>query len=230
MAKLVLSSGGSVLNNYFIEKQRVAIGRAAQNDVNIDDPLVGEQHAAIITVGEDQIIEGLDGTYGTFVNGKRISRHMLQHRDVIEFGAFSLCYLNSKAAQETEFDRTMIIEPLPRPVGDADRATLSAARAARAARVVNVRFPSGRMRRLDDARSPQVVELNRVVAPVGTPGEYLAVITRRPHGYFVTHVEGQRRARLNGIPIGEEPRALRNGDVIELADERFELEVDPATT
>jgi hypothetical protein len=76
--------------------------------------------------------------------------------------------------------------------------------------------------------SPAVVELNRVVTVVGTPGTVLVVIARRPHGYFVTHVEGGRRARLNGTPVGEEPRALRGGDVIDVAGEQFEFLLDPA--
>lgn len=224
MAKLVLSSGGSVLNNYFIEKPRLTIGRGGQNDVAIDDPLVAAQHAAIITIGEDQIVESLDGAYGTFVNGKRVERHILQHRDVIEFGAFSLCYLNSKAAQESEFDRTMIIAPLPRRASDAAPA------AAPAARAVSVRFPVGRLRRLAGAQSPPRIELDRVVALVGTPGEQLAVITRRPQGYFLTHVEGRRRVRLNGTPLGDSPHALGSGDVIEAAGEQFEFELDAAAT
>jgi hypothetical protein len=228
MAKLVLSSGGNVLNHYFIEKPRLVIGRDAQSDVIIDDALVGAQHAAIITVGEDQIIDGLDGSYGTFVNGKRVSRQILRHRDVIEFGAFSLCYLNSKAAQESEFDRTMIIAALPRQSGVTASAAPSAERGAPAlaTRAANVRFPSGRIRRLDGSLVPPVVELDRVVSLVGTPGTALAVITRRPRGYFITHVEGTRRARLNGRPIDEESRPLRGGDVIEAADQQFEFLLD----
>jgi hypothetical protein len=226
MAKLVLSCGGIVLNNYFIETPRLLIGRDGQSDVVIDDPLVGLEHAAILTIGEDQIIEGLDNSFAVFVNGRRISRHILQHRDVIECGAFGLCYLNSKAAQEKEFDRTMIIAALPRQVGPAAPAALPAQRAAPPPRVVNVRFPSGRIRRLDGNVLPAVVELNRVVTLVGTPGALLAVITRRPHGYFVTHVEGGRRARLNGSPVGEESCPLRCGDVIDVADERFEFQLD----
>jgi pSer/pThr/pTyr-binding forkhead associated (FHA) protein len=220
MAKLVLSCGGSVLNNYFIEKPRVTIGRDLQNDIVIDDAVVGSEHAAIITVGADQIIDGLESVYGTFVNGKPISRQILQHRDVIEFGAHSLCYINSRAAQEKEFDRTMVIAALPVQAGSAT----SSERTAPASRTVNVRFPNGRIRNLNASAAP--VELNRVVTLVGTPGSMLAVITRRPHGYFLSHVEGKYRARLNGRPVGEKPLSLRSGDVIKVAGERFEFLLD----
>ena len=230
MAKLVLSSGGSVLNNYFIDKPRIAIGSAAHNDVVIADPQVGSEHAAIITVGADQIIEGLDESRGTFVNGQKISRHILKHRDVVEFGAFSLCYLSSRTAQETEFDRTMIIAALPRQGEGAIAATLGPAgeRPAPVARGADARFPSGRLRRLFGAGLPPRLELDRVVTVIGTPGVVLAVVTRRPHGYFLTHVDGHRRARLNGAAVADVPCALRNGDLIEAGDQQFEFLLDAA--
>ena len=229
MAKLVLRSGGTVLNSYFVEARRLAIGRGSQNDIAIDDPVVSREHAAIVTVGADQIVEDLGSTYGTFVNGRRIARQILQHRDVIEFGAFSLVYLNSKAAAETDFDRTMIIAALPRQPGEGASAAPSGAGAAPAARAVKVRFPGGRLRRLAGSRSPEFVPLDRVVVIVGRPGVQLAVITRRPHGFFLTHVEGRQRARLNGRPIDDEPQALRDRDVIEVADEQLEFQLDPVS-
>jgi pSer/pThr/pTyr-binding forkhead associated (FHA) protein len=229
MAKLVLSCGGSVLDNHFIEKSRVAIGRAATNDLVVDDPQVAATHAAIITVGEDQILEGLDAELGTFVNGKRITRHILQHRDVIELGAFSLRYLNSRAAKDSDLDRTMIIAALPRQAAADSPAAAPGERAMTALRQANVRFPSGRLRRLFSASMPPVVELDRVVTMIGIVGITRAVVTRRPHGFFLTHVEGARRTRLNGAPIGEGARPLRTGDVIEAAGQQVEFVIDTAT-
>ena len=96
MTKLVLSSGGTVLHQQFIDQARITIGRGAYNHIVISDAAMSREHAAIVTVGDDRIVEDLDSSNGTFVNGSRISRRILQHRDVIEFGAFNLCYLNTK--------------------------------------------------------------------------------------------------------------------------------------
>ena len=52
----------------------------------IDDPAVSLAHAVIVPVGNDHILEDLGSANGTFVNGTRIERHILQHGDVIEFG------------------------------------------------------------------------------------------------------------------------------------------------
>ena len=225
MAKLVLSSGGAAVNAYFVDRQRLAIGRATGSDIVIDDAAVSAEHAAIVAVGEDHIIEDLGSAGGTFVNGERVERRILQHRDVVEFGAFSLCYLNSKtAATQSDFDRTMLIAALPE-ADDAGSAPPDAA-ALLPARDVAVRFPNGY---LEPESAAGNVALDRVVTLVGTPGEQLAVIARRPQGYFLTHVEGSQ-ASLNGQPTGTKPQMLRDGDVIEAAGRRWQFHLEPIGT
>jgi predicted component of type VI protein secretion system len=112
MAKLVLSSGGSVLYQCFLDKDRVGIGREPHNQVVIDDAAVNGEHAAIFQVANDHILEDLHSTSGTFVNGVRVLRHILQHGDVIEFGALYLRYLNPRATSEIDLERTMLVAGL----------------------------------------------------------------------------------------------------------------------
>jgi uncharacterized Fe-S cluster-containing protein len=73
------------------------------------------------------------------------------------------------------------------------------------------------------ARAGETIDLDRVIATFGTPGDHLAVITRRPHGFFIAHVEGRRHALVNGRPIGAQPRSLKDRDVIEVGDAKLEL-------
>jgi hypothetical protein len=42
------------------------------------------------------------------------------------------------------------------------------------------------------------LELVKNLTTLGKPGVQVAVITRRPHGYFITHVEGARMPVVNG--------------------------------
>jgi len=65
-----------------------------------------------------------------------------------------------------------------------------------------------------------------VIAIFGQPGEQVAVITRRPQGYFITHVEGRRRARVNGRVVGAEAVALAHADRIEVGGEELEFLLD----
>jgi len=223
MAKLVLSSGGSVVFQCFVDKERLGVGRDPTNQIVINDPSVSRAHAAIQPVGNDHILEDLASANGTFVNGTRMQRRILQHGDVVEFGAFNLRYLNPKAA-DAELDRTMLIEG----IADAQAGRASGGEALPLSRThaTQIKFPSGRAHMMSGPRAGRTIELDRVVATFGKPGHRSAVLVRRPQGYFLAHVEGRRVPRVNGQPAGKEARRVNNGDVIEVADEKFEFAID----
>ncbi len=228
MAKLVLSSGGSILYQCFVDKERLHVGRKPDNQVVIDDPAVSEEHAVIIPVGNDHILENVQSVNDTFVNGSRVIRHLLQHGDVMQFGAFSLRYLNPRASSDRDLERTMLIAGLWERLDAAQRESgrLTAAVRMPAAHVASIHFPKGEVRVIAGDRAGDAITLDRVVATFGRPGSALAVVTRRPHGYFITHVEGRRYPRVNRRSIGKEARLLRHGDVIEVADEKLEFSLD----
>jgi pSer/pThr/pTyr-binding forkhead associated (FHA) protein len=225
MAKLVLSSGGSIVFQCFLDQEPLSVGRAAQNQVVVDDAAVSEEHAVIVPVGNDHILEDLQSANGTLVNGTRVARHLLQHGDVMQFGAFYLRYLNPRASAERDLERTMLIEGLHARGDDARPASLPPEEGARvpSARRPPVHFPKGRVRVIAGSRAGSTIELDRVVATFGRPGEQLAVITRRPQGYFITHVEGRRYPRVNRETLGKAAQALRPGDVIDVAGETLEF-------
>jgi|KBSSwiStaDraftv2_1062776.scaffolds.fasta_scaffold00419_35 hypothetical protein len=224
MAKLVLSTSGTIVHQCFLDQERVSIGREASNHVVIDDPVVSREHAAIFQVGNDHVLSDLHSENGTFVNGVRVDRHILQHGDVVEFAAFNLRYLNPRASAESEMDRTMLIPALSGSAGSGESAPTSPGFVA--ARSSRTHFPKGRVKIRGGARDGSIIELDRVVATFGKSGKQLAVVTRRPHGYFVTHVEGRRYPRVNQQMIGGEARLLRAGDVIEVADEQLTFLLD----
>ena len=228
MAKLVLSSGGSIVHQCFLDQERVNIGREPHNQVVIDDPAVEAEHAVIVPVGNDHILEDLRSAHGTFLNGARVFKHILQHGDVVQFGAFHLRYLNPRVSADRDLERTMLITGLARfaagEPGESgpgpDNSRIPSPRAA------GLRFPKGRVRVIAGSRAGETIELDRVVATFGRPGRQLAVIARRPHGYFITHVEGRRLPRVNRRSVGKDARALHHGDVIEVADQKFEFLLD----
>ena len=51
----------------------------------------------------------------------------------------------------------------------------------------------------------------------------VAVIARRPHGYFITHVEGAQYPVINGRAIDAQAHPLKDHDVIELAGIKMEF-------
>ena len=62
------------------------IGRQPDNHLVLRDSRASRSHARIVTDGGGYVIEDAGSRHGTFVNGKRISRHDLRNSDRIEFG------------------------------------------------------------------------------------------------------------------------------------------------
>lgn len=228
MAKLVLSMNGSVLGNYFLEKERFTFGRKASCDIQINDQGVSKEHAVILTVGNDQILEDLGSTNGTLVNGEKVQRHILQNGDVIDVGRYKLRFVNAKAMPDMDFDKTLMIPAFDRTKLKQDGAikgegdTQSIATAAANARNVRTVFPLGAVRGISGDRMGQEIELARSITPFGKP-DNSAIITRRPVGYFITHVVGKKHPIVNGKAIGDDPYALDNLDQIEVGSDKLQF-------
>ena len=66
------------------------------------------------------------------------------------------------------------------------------------------------------------IELTKNLTTLGKPGVQVSVITRRPQGYFITHVEGASFPVVNGKALDAQARQLNDHDVIELAGVKME--------
>jgi pSer/pThr/pTyr-binding forkhead associated (FHA) protein len=67
------------------------------------------------------------------------------------------------------------------------------------------------------------LELSKNLTTLGKPGVQVAVLARRPHGFFITHVEGGSFPLVNGSSVGEQPHLLNDHDIIELAGVKMEF-------
>ena len=83
--------------------------------------------------------------------------------------------------------------------------------------------PLGAIQLLSGANAGKELELTKPLTTLGKPGVQVAVLTRRPQGYFITHVEGANRPTVNGQAIGAAPHSLKDHDVIELAGVKMEF-------
>jgi predicted component of type VI protein secretion system len=244
MAKLIFSLDGAFLGEYPLDKERILIGRRPANDIHIDNLAVSGEHASVLTIGNDSFLEDLDSSNGTMVNGKAIKKHILQHSDVIEIGKYELKYvseaaLKAGAAPQEDFEKTMIIRP------SAMKAMEQAAAPAATMQntsVQNSTIPAGQPAILSPAPEPAPVNttigrlqvlngsslgkelvLNKALTTLGKPGVQVAVITKRPQGYFITHVEGQNHPKVNEKTVGAQAHPLNEHDVIEIAGVKMEF-------
>ena len=135
MARLILSLDNQVLAEYNMTKERYTIGRLPDNDVRIDNPAVSGHHSLIINILNDSFLEDLNSTNGTYVNGKLIKKHALQHGDVITIGHHQLRFTDQEVpeTEQDEFEKTMVIpsgQQSAEQLAKAERAADAAAAAA----------------------------------------------------------------------------------------------------
>lgn len=230
MAKLVLSNNGVTLGEYVLDRERLSIGRKASNDIVINFPSVSAEHACVITRRGESYIEDLRSTNGTRVNGELISKHFLQTGDEIVIGRHVLAYSSesgehgqAQRAPQAMADtiikdpkaRTMLSKTLPMDSGLPEGAAKSTASSS--AGSSSDSMPLAAIHILTGPGAGQELDLSRALTTLGKPGVQIAVITRRPQGYFFTHVEGQDFPLINGLPAGEHSHVLQDRDIIQLA-------------
>jgi predicted component of type VI protein secretion system len=94
VGKLVLLLADGKTANVRLDKERVTIGRRADNDVCLPYSAVSSEHAAVVTVLGDSFLEDLHSTNGTLVNGSLITtRRLLRDGDDVDIGGQRLVYL-----------------------------------------------------------------------------------------------------------------------------------------
>ena len=67
------------------------------------------------------------------------------------------------------------------------------------------------------------LELVKNLTTLGKPGLQVAVLTKRPQGYFITYVEGATYPTVNGRLLDDQPHQLVENDIIELAGIKMEF-------
>ncbi|MDH4107265.1 MAG: FHA domain-containing protein [Gammaproteobacteria bacterium] len=170
-----------------MSKERYTIGRLPDNDVRIDNPAVSGHHSLIINILNDSFLEDLNSTNGTYVNGKLIKKHALQHGDVITIGHHQLRFADDRSTEkeQDEFEKTMVI-----PAGQQNAEQLAKAEAAadRAA-----------ARRVKDERVDVKVEMPEPERKKAAPASPRPSATVTPHPHTRT---------ATGIDPSNAPQAL----------------------
>lgn len=234
MSKLTLQYEGIDLKEYAVGAG-VTIGRLPDNAVVIDNPAVSGHHARVFHEGNRVILEDLRSTNGTFVNGRPVTRHVLQHGDAVLVGKHQIVFDQNGAEPQQVAGAPM------QGLGDtvyldtkqhrALRATLESARAD-AAKPVNARAVAAA------PSAPRRIAVLRVIAGTADQDEYsldgqTSIIGRsstalvRLRGWFkpavavaiAKHGPGYVATAMGGKPlINQEPlegrHSLQEGDIL----------------
>ena len=203
MAELVVSINGVETQNVHLQKGRTTLGRRHHNDIALADLSVSGFHCVFERDGHTQVwVQDLGSTNGTFINGQRVTRQLLNDQDVIVIGIYNAQYLGAPKEAEGENTAPMKLEQMGMP------GTSGALHA-------SVQVVSGPL-------AGRSVPLVKTVTTFGKPGDAVLVISHRRNGYYAALVEGgEQPAFVNGKPIGTEAIPLADQDVMELAESRM---------
>lgn len=226
MDKLILSFEGTVLKTVAVLDDRITIGRKPDNDIQVDNLAVSSHHAVVTRNGSEVLLEDLNSTNGTIVNGQLVQKHVLKNFDVIELGKHKLKFVMENLSSQATMEKTMVMRRPVLPVAPGGGA--AAATAAPAAQATPPAPPpaapapaalvrEGALQVLTGPAAGRTLELVKPLVKVGSAGVQVSVISRRPNGYFITHVEGTGFPLVNGVPIDAHAKQLQDQDTIEIA-------------
>lgn len=232
--KLILTFNDQVAGEYALDKDTLTIGRRPECDIHIDNLAVSGRHARVVTVAGTSVLEDLDSTNGTLVNGKKVSKHPLSDGDLIMVGKHALRYSSDVKAAAREggnFAETIVIgadqtSALRQAASEAEarraqQADADSGGAAPAASGASANIGPARVRLLSDTGPGKEMPLSKALTTLGRPGIQVAAISRRHNGDFIVHVDGgpdnSRRPVINGAAIEVKSQLLEDQDVIEIA-------------
>jgi pSer/pThr/pTyr-binding forkhead associated (FHA) protein len=90
MARIKVLQNNKTVKVLELAAGAVTIGRAADNDIQLDDKTISSHHAKIVTFYNASHVEDLGSTNGTLVNDKKVKRHVLQPGDILMIGDYRL--------------------------------------------------------------------------------------------------------------------------------------------
>ena len=239
MASIVLTLDGNIVLEHELTQARTTIGRRPYHDIVIDNLAVSGDHAVIARTPNGYAIEDSGSTNGTLFQGEAIAdRHALEDGDIVEIGRYKLRFVagpDKPEVKETEktvamrspfagkslselkgeappmdstterFPTTFSPELSPRSHGGT--VTVTGMEAAAHPAVLKI---------ISGSQSGHEIPLDKPLTSLGKPGVQVALVTRRPLGYFLSHVDGEQFPLINGNAINDKPCPLNHHDLIEL--------------
>ena len=92
---LVVRQSGKITGEYLLNKERMFIGRKADQDIKLDDRKVSRQHAQIINIDGRYFLQDLNSTNGIYLCSEQVKWHALTNHDQIRIGDCVMEYQES---------------------------------------------------------------------------------------------------------------------------------------
>ena len=215
MEKLVIKKDDVQVDEFVIDQPSLTIGRDSESDLPLNDPSVSRQHARIQRIYTDLYIEDLGSTNGTSLNGRNVTKHVLKPGDRLVIGSFVIDLQQETEEAEDDLDKTVVIQPQAVAMARAGRASSPTRKLP--PKVATLRFFRG-------PNKGGTEKIDRSLFTIGKPGENVAVIARRPQGFYLLHIGGSSFPRINNEEIESKGGVqLQEGDVVEVGEYMAEI-------
>lgn len=212
MPTIILAKDGIALQEFTLLKERTSIGRRAYNDIVIDAAGISAEHAVIISHPVGCYFEDLGSTNGSQINGRVVTKHLLEDSDVIALATHTIQYCATASMDDSIMVLADNINGME-DLGDIQQITEPSYRDS----IEAIMSTTAVIKILNGASAGKEVVLNKVLTTIGRPGRHVAVFAIGPQGYSLTHVEGDDYPVVNGASIGMLTQSLNNGDQIHLS-------------
>ena len=89
---LEVNAPGRPRLNFKLGEEKTVLGRTPENDIELAYTNISRHHASITLNGEDYVIEDMNSTNGSYLNGVKIARCTLRPNDLIQIGEVRIFY------------------------------------------------------------------------------------------------------------------------------------------
>ncbi len=229
MFEITLTYNRKTLNNFKFDKESIIIGRDSTCDVQIDNVGVSRHHARIEKNGDIYMVLDLGSGNGTFIRGKRVTKHNLNDGDEISIWNYSIYFRlpHAKTAgreeaaksdmKKQDLDMTIAIDPKQLERKQRERASGIAA-------YLSYQVPN---------RGTRTHSLMRTVTFFGTgpkcefktSGWFYqprhAMIVRDESGFRFINCSAKKMGTVNGHKVDD--GRLKNEDVIQIGHQTYKF-------
>ncbi len=206
------STNGTLVNNKPIKKQLLEHG---------DDIGLGKYSLKYISGGiaSHSAVDGFADT--VMVESRKSTSEPAPEDEAVE-----AIVENQEQQEQQEQQESVADDVQPQEIPDDNHSAPQEAVEAEDAPEDNEVKSIPRLQILNGDNTGNVLPLDKSMVKIGQPGEYVAVVTKRQEGYFITHVAGERYPIINGKEIGAHAHVLSNHDVIEVSETKMEFILD----
>jgi len=113
MASVTVIFGGVTQKTVALDKARMVVGREPKCDIHIDNLGISREHCAFSQNGQAYLVQDLNSSNGTYVNGRKVTEHFLNHDDEIIIGKYMLKFKNEAQVKQKDAPAEAESAPVP---------------------------------------------------------------------------------------------------------------------